>query len=89
MKVSLCGVDREEKRRKSIAGKTEMKDNVQMSRICDNIEESGIKSFILHIEVGTFSKMHRCESHAVHIVLIKGNDSGIINMSSTFPNNNL
>lgn len=27
-------------------------------------------------------------SHAVHIVLIKGNDSGIINMSSTFPNNN-
>lgn len=55
----------------------------------DNIEESGIKNFILHIKVGTFSKMHECESHAVHIILIKGNVSGIINMSSTFPNNYL
>lgn len=40
--------------------------DVQMSRICDNIEESGIKNFILHVEVGTFSKMHECESCSPH-----------------------
>lgn len=89
MKVSLCGVGREEKRRKNIAGKTGMKERCTDEQICDNIEESGVKNLILHIEVGTFSKMHECESHAVHIVLIKGNDSGVVNMSSTFPNNNL
>lgn len=52
----------------TLQAKQKWKRDVQISRICDNIEESGIKNFILHAEVGTFSKIHECESCSPHSI---------------------
>lgn len=39
-----------------------------MSRICDNIEESGIKNFILHVEVVHLEKCMNGESCSPHSI---------------------